>query len=133
MHLLTKSGIAMATLIAACLGYASLAQAAPAMRMMEVPSAVETLPVKTHGTSKSSTRHHYHHHHYHPTTTTTTTTTTTRCRAGGIVLKIGCLRPAKTPSRLEPSNFHYHRVSVSRLAMLSRHALGFLGLRNCSS
>jgi hypothetical protein len=85
MRLPTKSGFAMATILAASFGFAGLthaaplagvAAAAPALLMTQAPSAAEALPEKAyhHGYAHHpygyKHRHYYkpvykrHHHHY---------------------------------------------------------------------
>jgi hypothetical protein len=64
----------MATILAACFGFASLTQAAslsgtmaaaPAVQMTETPSAVEALPVKVHYYHRYHHRGYHHGHYYH--------------------------------------------------------------------
>jgi hypothetical protein len=82
MRLPTKSGFAMATIVAASFGFAGLTQAAPlagvaaavpAVQITQAPSAAEALPEKAYhgykhhyGYKKPCHHHVYHHHHiYH--------------------------------------------------------------------
>jgi hypothetical protein len=74
MSLIIKSGVAVATILAACCGLASLTQAAslsgtmaaaPAVQMPERPSAVEALPVKAHYYHRYYHRGYHHGHYYH--------------------------------------------------------------------
>lgn len=78
MRLPTKSGLAMAAILAASFGYTSVTQAAPlagvaaavpAVQMTQESSALEVLPEKTHYTGKAHHHHkgkyHHHHHHHH--------------------------------------------------------------------
>jgi hypothetical protein len=81
MRLPTKSGFAMATILAASFGFAGLTHAAPlggvaaavpAVQMTQAPSAAEALPENAYhhgyrhhyGYKKPSHHHVYHHHHY---------------------------------------------------------------------
>jgi hypothetical protein len=84
MRLPTKSEFAMATILAASFGYASLTQAAPlagvaaavpSVQMTQNPLTAEVLPDKAyhHGYKHRKYykpvykhyHHHHHHHHYH--------------------------------------------------------------------
>jgi hypothetical protein len=81
MRLPTKSEFAMATILAAPFGYASLTQAAPlaglaaavpSVQMTQNPLTAEALPDKAyhHGYKhrkyyKPVYKHYHHHHHHH--------------------------------------------------------------------
>lgn len=78
MRLITKPGVALATILAASIGFMSLSQAAPlagvaaavpAVQLTQEPSTLEALLEKVHHKGyvhqKKGKSHHHHHHHYH--------------------------------------------------------------------
>jgi hypothetical protein len=74
MRLPTKSGFAMATILAACFGFAGLTRAAPlaglaaavpAVQMTQVPSAVEALPEKAYHHGYGHRPYGYKHRKYY--------------------------------------------------------------------
>ncbi|MGH6799826.1 MAG: hypothetical protein ACRECZ_00150 [Methylocella sp.] len=84
MRLPTKTGFAMAAILAASFGFVGLTQAAPlgggaaavpAVQMIQAPSVAEALPEKAYHREykhhrkpyvyRKPARHHHHHHHHH--------------------------------------------------------------------
>ena len=80
MRVPTKSGFAMATILAASFGFAGLTRAAPlagvadtilAVQKAQTPSETDGLIQKAYHKGyahkgKSYHHHHHHHHHYYP-------------------------------------------------------------------